>query len=109
MILVLRHIIPKGFLGITLYPFVFLKHKEQKKDEIFLNHEQIHLKQQIELLIVFFYLWYGIEFLIRLIQYGNRRKAYFNVSFEKEAYSNEINLEYIKKRPKWAFLKYLLK
>lgn len=80
---------------------------EQKNDKVFLNHERIHLKQQVELLLVFFYLWYGIEFIIRLIQYGNRREAYLNISFERESYSNESNLTYIKKRPIWAFLKYL--
>ena len=107
MVLVLKYIIPKGFNGITLFPFVFLKRIEQKHDTILLNHEKIHLRQQIELLVVFFYLWYGFEFLLRLVQYGNRREAYLNISFEREAYCNESNLNYIKKRPIWAFLKYL--
>lgn len=107
MILVLKHIIPKGFSGIALYPFVFLKYKRQKDDEVFLNHERIHLRQQLELLIVFFYLWYAIEYLIRLLQYGNRREAYYNISFEREAYSKEFDLGYIEKRPRWAFLFFL--
>ncbi len=107
MILFNKYIVPKGFVGITLFPFIFLKCYSLKDDSILLNHEQIHLTQQKELLVVFFYLWYGIEYLVRLFQYRNRREAYRNVSFEREAYNNETNLEYIKKRPNWAFLKYL--
>ena len=74
-----------------------------------MNHERIHLKQQLELLILPFFIWYGLEFLVRLLQYKNRREAYLNISFEREAYHNEFNLEYLKKRPFWCFLKYLCK
>lgn len=101
--------IPKGYSGITLYPFIFLKKQCQKKDAVLMNHERIHLKQQIELLVVFFYLWYVIEFVVRLIIYNNWNNAYRNISFEQEAYSNESNLRYIKKRPRWAFLNYIYK
>ncbi len=72
-----------------------------------MNHERIHLRQQIELLVVPFYVWYGLEFLLRLLQYRNRRKAYYNISFEREAYGNEKDLNYLKQRSFWNFLKYL--
>lgn len=71
-----------------------------------LNHERIHLRQQIELLIIPFYLCYGIEFIIRYFQYKNWDKAYRNISFEREAYGNESDLEYLKKRKFWGFLKF---
>ena len=74
-----------------------------------MNHERIHLKQQFELLIIPFFIWYGLEFLVRLLQYRNRRDAYLNISFEREAYQNEFDLEYLKKRHFWSFLKYLCK
>ena len=109
MILVCKYIIPKGYCGITLYPFVFLKDKKQKGDDVFLNHERIHLQQQLELFIVFFYIWYVVEFLIRLLYSGNWDSAYRNISFEREAYTNESNLTYIKKRPRWAFSNFILK
>ena len=72
-----------------------------------LNHERIHLRQQAELLVVFFYVWYGLEYLIRLIQYRNRHEAYKNISFEREAYANEKDLDYLKRRSFWEFLKYI--
>lgn len=91
----------------TLWPFVVLKHHSLKEDSVFLNHESIHLRQQAELLIVFFYLWYALEFLIRLIQFQDRYKAYRNISFEREAYQKESNFEYLKNRSAYGFLKFL--
>lgn len=99
--------VPKGYSGITLFPFVFLNDKRLKTNSVFINHEHIHLKQQLELLIVFFYLFYGIEFLIRLFQYKTWHLAYRNISFEREAFANEFDLDYLKHRPFWSFLKYL--
>jgi len=107
IVLVNKFLLAKGFNGVSLWPFVILKNKSLKNDIVFLNHEKIHLKQQAEMLVVFFYLWYGIEFLIRFFRYKNSYLAYRNISFEKEAYSNECNLNYIKDRRFWEFLKYI--
>ncbi|WP_373693835.1 MULTISPECIES: hypothetical protein [Aequorivita] len=97
----------KNFNGITLWPFVILKHNSLKNDAIFINHERIHLRQQAELLLVLFYVWYGIEFLFRWFQYKNRLKAYRNISFEREAYFHEQHFDYIKRRKPFGFLKFL--
>jgi hypothetical protein len=107
MVFISKYIVPKGYAGITLYPFVFLRNKTLKYNAVLLNHERIHLKQQLELLIFPFYIWYGLEFLCRFIQYKNWQMAYRNISFEKEAYLNEKNLQYLKRRKFWQFLKYL--
>jgi len=86
--------------GITLFPFIILREKH-KNNKIILNHESIHIEQQKELLVVGFYLWYVIEWGIRLFMKGN---AYRNISFEKEAYDNEHNLDYLKTRKRFNFL-----
>lgn len=49
MLLVLKNVVPKGYSGITIYPFVVLKKECQKADGVFINHEQIHLLQQKEM------------------------------------------------------------
>lgn len=100
-------LVRKKFNGITLWPFVIVSHPTLCTDAIFLNHEKIHLKQQVELLIIFFYLWYGLEFLIRWIYYQNRKLAYRNISFEREAYAKENDLAYLQKRTFWTFLKFI--
>ena len=107
IILVNRFLLRKNFLGLTLWPFVILKYKELRKDRVFLNHERIHLRQQLELLIIPFFIWYLIEFIIRLSVYKNRSLAYHNISFEREAYKNEKNLQYLNRRFFWRFLKFM--
>jgi hypothetical protein len=107
IVLVIKYLIPKGFRGFTIFPFIFLLNKKDKLNPVLLNHERIHVRQQLELLVIFFFIWYGVEFLIRLVQYKNRREAYYNISFEREAYTNEKDLDYLKKRSFWNFLKYI--
>lgn len=104
-----KYLIPKGFRGLTVYPFVFLKYRIDKKNAVFINHERIHLRQQLELLIFPFFIWYFLEYLILLLKYSNKNHAYRNISFEREAYSNESNLDYLKKRRFFSFYKYLFR
>ncbi|HEY6172410.1 MAG TPA: hypothetical protein VIX80_09150, partial [Candidatus Kapabacteria bacterium] len=69
----------------------------------------IHLRQQAELLVLPFYVLYFIEYLVKLIIYRNHDKAYRNISFESEAYQNDEDSGYLKKRKFWSFVKYLFK
>lgn len=103
-----KYLVPKGYAGITLFPFIIVRESSFTQHPWLINHERIHLQQQAELIILPFYLWYVTEFLIRLIVYRDRKKAYRNISFEREAYSNQNNPGYLKQRPFWAFFKYIM-
>lgn len=107
ILIVFKYLTPRGFRGLTFYPFVFIADKDDKLNKVFINHEGIHIRQQLELLVLPFYLWYFTEYLFRLIQYRDRKQAYFNISFEREAYANEKNFMYLKNRKVWRFLIYL--
>ncbi len=107
MIVVSNILVPKGYVGMAIFPFVFLKHRKLRANKSLINHEKIHLRQQLELLIIPFHLWYVFEFIFRLIQHKRWKPAYKNISFEREAYENENDLNYIKSRPFWKFIKYL--
>lgn len=85
--------------GLAFWPFIFVPKNAIVTPEL-LNHERIHLRQQLELLIIPFYVWYLLEFFT---------KGYYNISFEKEAYGNDKNLEYLKTRKIFSFIKYLKK
>lgn len=88
-------IITFGFAtGITLYPFILFS---GEPSEIDLNHEKIHIKQQKELFLLGFYVWYLIEWL---------RKGYQKINFEREAYANQENLLYLRTRKHFSFLNY---
>jgi len=92
--------------GITLAPFgIYIKEKHINNSFI-INHEKIHWKQQLEMFILFFYLWYLIEWVIRLFINVD---AYMNLSFEREAYTNEYDLFYLKKRKSFSWFKYIKK
>lgn len=106
MLIVFKYLVPKGYTAITVFPIIILKNKKQKEALILINHEKIHLKQQIELLIVGFYIWYVIEFILNFLKLKHCNKAYLNISFEKEAYKNENDLNYLKSRSLYSFLKY---
>ncbi|WP_155285134.1 hypothetical protein [Capnocytophaga felis] len=107
MIRVCKWLVPKGYRAITLYPFIFLRDETDKKNQVLVNHERIHLKQQAELLVIFFYLWYFIDFLSKYRKYRNWDKAYRNVIFEREAYANESDLLYLKTRKRFGFKRFL--
>lgn len=106
-VVVAKYLIPKGYKGWTAFPFVLIKCRADKEDKVFINHEKIHLRQQLELLIVPFYIWYLLEFAIRVVQYRSTNSAYKNISFEREAYCNESDLSYLKKRTFFRFVTYL--
>lgn len=106
-LIVTKYFIPKGYRGMAVFPFVFMKYSGDKKNKIFLNHERIHLRQQLELLIFPFFVWYFLEFCLRWIQYKNFDLAYRNISFEREAYANEKFFDYLNKRSFWFFLKFI--
>lgn len=106
-LIVNRYILRKRFVGITLWPFIVMRTSDLKQDAVFMNHEKIHIRQQVEMLVVLFFIWYGLEYLIRCIQYRDNYVAYLNISFEREAYARERDLDYLNKRSFWSFLAYL--
>lgn len=106
MKIIYNNIIPfRGFVAINLFGLLFVRKEYKGKiGARTLNHESIHTAQMRELLYLGFYLAYVIEWCVRLFMRGN---AYRNISFEREAYLNEYDAGYLKKRRHFAFTKYL--
>ena len=107
MIVIPNHVIPfPGFLGINLFGLLFVrkntweKTSEEYKKSTF-NHEAIHTAQMRELAYIFFYIIYFFEWFVRIFINGFN-KAYYNISFEKEAYGNEKDFDYLKNRKHYA-------
>lgn len=95
-----------GIAGMALWPFILVARPKLKQDPIFINHERIHLRQQLEMLVIPFYIWYLLEYVYYWIRLRNSRMAYRAIRFEKEAYANEKDLRYLKRRSFWGFMKY---
>jgi hypothetical protein len=83
--------------GIAIFPFIFLRSCVVPSPTL-LNHERIHLRQQLELFVLPFFVWYFIELIF---------KDYKQISFEKEAYKNQGDLQYLERRKAFSFAKYL--
>jgi hypothetical protein len=116
------------YLAMTIFPFIFAR---DELSEIDINHEHIHGHQQIEMtlasffailitIVAFdwsawwvllslpvFYVWYGIEYIVRFIMYSKQKEAYRNISFEQEAYLHEGDLTYLKRREPFSWFKYM--
>jgi len=91
--------IPVG--AITLFPFIICR---DKSDKVMLNHESIHIKQQLELLVIPFFIIYILNWVYNMIIFkGDPVKSYQELFFEKEAYANENNLSYLNSRQKWSY------
>ena len=88
----------------TLWPFLLIKHDRDLEDAIFMNHESIHAVQQKELGVLFFYIWYGVEYVFLFLKKWDHHKAYRSIVFEKEAYQMEKDLSYLKMRKFWGFV-----
>jgi len=74
--------LPRGVIAITLWPYVFYKGHINGN---IVQHEKVHLRQQRELLVIGFYILYGLEWFIKLFFFG--KYAYWHISFETEAYA----------------------
>lgn len=95
--------------GIALFPFIILREKYRDnplyhaKAKETINHETIHFQQALELLVIPFYVLYILEWFIKLFFYG--ADSYRNISFEREAYGNDSNLDYLKTRKRYNWIK----
>jgi hypothetical protein len=87
--------------AMALWPFIIFAEEKYRNNPVMFNHEKIHHRQQLELLIIPYYLWYFIEYWSAMFSNGFRHhQAYLSVSFEQEAFAMEKDLKYLKHR-KW--------
>jgi len=91
-------------MAFTIYPFIVSSNTE-KQNKVLMNHENIHLKQQKELLIILFYPLYFLNSFYLLIRYLSLKKCYSLNMFEVESYSYENDLSYLESRKKFTCFK----
>lgn len=108
----------KNMFGLAYYPFLVVNPYCMEKNTdtewkipFMINHEKIHLRQQIELP-------FGIFLAFKMFQqlYNNHKRKdltseglYLKRVEEQEAYLNMHNLDYLKTRKPYAFLNFLKK
>ncbi len=90
--------------GISLCPFGI--YTDYPNDPAIVNHEKIHWRQQVEMLVIPFYLWYVTEYFIKRLT-RNKGDAYRAISFEREAYDWQDELNYLQSRRPYAWIRYI--
>lgn len=88
----------RGYAAMNVFGIIIARH-DVSLPLTLLNHERIHTAQMRELGFLPFYVLYMLEWLVRLVLPG---KAYRNISFEREAYGHDHNLDYLKQRKHFA-------
>ena len=95
---------PINIGAITLGPFIFVS---GTATDTLKNHELIHWEQHKECLILGFFLLYVLFYFKNLLVGLDRVSAYYEIPFEKEAYANDENLEYIKVRKRFSWREHI--
>ena len=89
----------KGFSAINLFGILFAR-KGIKISKKIINHGLIHTAQMKELYYVLFYIIYIYYY----VMYG-----YKDNPFEREAYLNQLNDNYLNERIKFSYKNYFIK
>lgn len=129
MIIIKNKFIPFGrYESINLFGILFTKGYVSMEEE---NHEKIHTEQIKECtcigfaVITFlcwlfgvsilwwlacpctFYVLYGLEYVLIRLFHKKQNDAYHDVSFEEEAYNNQDDIDYLKYRFPFSWIKYV--
>ena len=107
-VVVCEPLVPEGFKAITIFPFIFIIDEDCKNDKVLMNHESIHIKQQIELLWVGFFVLYFLEYIYGRIMSKDNYESYRSISLEKEAKLNESNFKYLNDRKLYSSFRYFI-
>lgn len=99
---ILSFFAPIEINAISLFPFVFCRGVASESTK---RHETIHFQQQLETGIIFFYLIYLWDYVKSKLSGKSGREAYMSIRAEKEAYEKEIDIDYLKSRPRYSWLK----
>lgn len=102
----------KGFESMTLFNLLLTRKDEITQKTI--NHETTHLYQAFDFKLwylgfIIFYIWYILEWILKLPSALFGYRPYYSISFEQEAYINQNNNDYLKNRKSFAWLKYIFK
>ncbi len=120
MKIIYNSIIPfNGYSYINLFGILFgRKEYKNKINNMIINHESIHSEQMKELGYIFFYIFYFLEWIIKIPcswfykQPHNKcitKIAYRSISFEQEAYYNENDYTYLNNRKRYNWIKRIFK
>jgi hypothetical protein len=91
------------YTGLSFFIFIWIS--KLTNDEVRLvRHEKIHFLQQLELLFIFHWILYAFFYLVCRYKGHGHYIAYRYNPFEIEAYDNDHDEDYLKKRKLFAWI-----
>jgi hypothetical protein len=100
----LSKVAPIEISAITLGPIVISRNQMSETTK---RHETIHFQQFLELAFVGFIVLYFGWWVWNRIKGQSGPVAYFNIPFEKEAYANHHDKNYLNSRKRFAWIHYI--
>jgi hypothetical protein len=113
----LSKVAPLNISAITIFFLVFSR---GEMDETTKRHETIHFQQTLETFVVGLILLYLFDWVRGLVKYrkdweGQKstrgreytsaaNKAYHRIRAEQEAYTNELDVDYLQTRKRWGWM-----
>jgi hypothetical protein len=96
------------YTGLSFFIFVWISRLDE--DEVrLMRHETIHFWQQVEMFFIFHWMFYAFFYLLARARGQCHYIAYRYNPFEIEAFNNDPDEEYLKKRRPFAWVTYLKK
>ncbi|MEZ4103937.1 MAG: hypothetical protein R3B60_01490 [Candidatus Paceibacterota bacterium] len=91
----------------AFFPFIFVK-SEKYITPVFINHEKIHFRQQLETLFLGIFILNVIEDIYSMLFLKLQgQDRYLYRASEQEAYRNQLNLKYLEKRKIFSLFKFI--
>lgn len=119
MKVIYNSIIPfKGFAYMNFFGILFGRNEYKNNlTRRTYTHESIHSEQYKDLLYIFFLPLYLLEWIIKIPfgwfykktknGYKISKVAYRSISFEQEAFYNQYDYDYLNKRKRYTWIKYI--
>ena len=92
--------------AITLWPFIFIRPGHDSARLV--NHEEIHIRQYNEMLVIGFLLVYIYDWIVGLVRYKSAYVAYKLIRFEQEAHEHDEDLDYLSGRERFSWKDYVI-
>lgn len=94
------------YTGLSFFIFIWIS-KLDKDERRLMRHETIHFWQQVEMLFIFHWLFYVAFYLVARAKGHCHYVAYRYNPFELEAFSNDPDELYLRKRKPFAWARYV--
>ena len=94
------------YTGLSFFVFIWITRESNDQTQL-VRHEKIHFWQQVEMLFVFHWLFYAFFYLLGRANGQCHYIAYRYNPFELEAFNNDPDSDYLKKRLPFAWVGYV--